>query len=139
MSLHSAPEVPAELSALLSRQALGDYSVACEAAQAAAEQAGAATGPGPDAVSRLRDCRTDLIAAEEVLDLLGDETATRRFCAASLDARQRLLVAGLVGITLERLCADLESSEEEICAAAARIQGLRTLFEQLGPGLRHAG
>jgi hypothetical protein len=133
MSLHPALEVPAELAGLLSRQALGDYSVACEAAQAAAEQSGAATRPSPDTNSRLRDCRTQVIAAEEVLDLLGDDMTPRRSCDASLDGRRRLLIVGLVGTTLARLCEDLESSEEEIRAAASRIQGLRTLLEQLGP------
>ena len=133
MSLHPALEVPAELVGLLSRQALGDYSVACEAAQAAAEQSGAAKRPSPDTISRLRDCRTKVIAAEEVLDLLGDDTTPRRSCDASLDGRRRLLIIGLVDTTLARLCEDLESSEEEIRAAASRIQGLRTLLEQLAP------
>jgi len=132
MSLHAASHVPPELLALLSRQALGDYSVACEAAQAAAEQSCAAKRSSPDATARLRDCRTHVIAAEEVLDLLGDDPVTAA-CDASLDGRRRLLLAGLVGLALERLCEDLESSEEEICAAAARIEGLRTLLDQLVP------
>lgn len=135
MSLDSASPVPAELLRLLRRQALGDYSVACEAAQAAAERSGAAARPSPGAISRLRECRTNVIAAEEVLDLLGDDAATRASCDASLDGRQRLLIAGLVRTALERLCEDLESSEEEICAAAARIRGLRALLDQL----RHVG
>ena len=133
MSLDAASQVPTELLLLLNRQALGDYSMACEAAQAAAEQSGAAHRPSPDASSRLRGCRANVMAAEEVLDLVGDETATRASCNGSLDGRRRLLIAGLVGTALERLCEDLESSEEEICAAAARIQGLHTLLDQLRP------
>ena len=128
----SALRIPADLALLLSRQALCDYSLACEAAQAAAEGSGAATSPTPAATAHLRDCRTKVKASEEALRVIGDDVATRSACDASLD-RHRLLIAGLVGTTLDRLCGELEASEEEILAAADRIQRLRALLEQLDP------
>ena len=134
----SAPPIPADLALLLSRQALCDYSLACEAAQAAAERSGAATNPAAPTIAHLRACRTNVAQSEEALDVIGDDVATRALCDASLD-RHRLLIAGLVGTTLDRLCGELESSEEEILAAADRIQRLRALLEQLDAPDSHAG
>lgn len=126
----SAPRIPADLALLLSRQALCDYSLACEAAQAAAERSAVATSSTSDAIAHLRDCRTNVKASEEALRVICDDVATRAACDASLD-RDRLLIAGLVDTTLDRLCGELESSEEEILAAADSILRLRALLEQL--------
>ena len=122
--------IPADVALLLSRQALCDYSLACEAAQAAAERSGAARSPTPAAIAHLRDCRKKVKASEEALHVIGDDAATRAACDASLD-RHRRLIAGLADTALDRLCGELESSEEEILAAADRIQRLRALLEQL--------
>jgi hypothetical protein len=124
---------PSDLSLLLGRQALCDYSVACEAAQIAAERCGAATCPSPDTLEQLRTCRGRVVAAEEMLGVVGDDVATRKAWIGSLRGRHRDLVAGLVGTVLDRLCGSLESSEDEILAAARHVQQLRALLDQLEP------
>lgn len=122
--------IPADLTQLLSRQALSDYSTACGAAENAAEQCARASSSRCDPLE-LRDCRARVIAAEDALRLLVDDLATREVCDVPLNDRHRALMGTLVGTALDRLCSSLESSEEEILAAADRIQRLRALLDEL--------
>jgi hypothetical protein len=123
----------ADLWLLLSRQALGDYSVACEAAQIAAERCGATTNPSPDTLEQLRTCRGRVVAAEEMLAVVGDDLATPAAWIASRHGPHRDVVVRLVGTVLDRLCGGLESSEDEIVAAARHVQHLRAWLDELGP------
>jgi hypothetical protein len=122
-----------DLSLLLSRQALCHYSVACEAAQIAAERCGATKSPSPDTLRQLRTCRGRVVAAEEMLDVVGDQIASPEAWIGSLHGRRRDLVVILVGSVLDRFCDGLESSEDEILAAARNVQHLRALLDELGP------
>jgi hypothetical protein len=121
-----------DLSLLLRRQALCDYSVACEAAQIAAERRGATKSPSPETLERLRTCRRRVVATEEMLDVVGDDVKPPGAWIGSLHGRHRDLVVGLVGSALDRLCGGLESSEDEVLATARKVQHLRALLDALG-------
>jgi hypothetical protein len=122
-----------DLSLLMRRQALCDYSAACEAAQIAAERCGATKSPAPDTLEQLRICRARVVVAEEMLEVVGEGVATQKAWIVSLPGRHHDLVVGLVGIMLDRLCGSLESSEDGILAAARDVQRLRALLDELGP------
>ena len=128
--------MPADLMLLLHRQALSEYSLACESAQIAAERCGAVQSPTADARAELRNCRARVIAAEDALDLLADDVATRETWDVSLDDRSRDLITRLVGTALDRVGDDFEASDQEILDAADRIQRLQALLDELGPGDR---
>lgn len=125
-------QIPADVTLLLSRQALSEYSLACEAAQIAAEQCGMARTPSPECLAILRDCRARVMAAEGALTLVADAIVTREGRMVSLDDPGRHLIGTLVGTALCRMSANLEAPEEEILAAADRIQRLRALLHELG-------
>ena len=125
-------DLAADLALLLSRQALSEYAMACEAAQRAAERFGAAHRPSADALADLGNCRASVIAAEAKVKLVVDALATRQVGRVSLDRASSELIGTLVCTALDRLSADLEASEDEILAAATRIQRLRAVLDELG-------
>lgn len=129
--LAETPRVPTYLTPLLSQQALSEYSLACQDAQAAAELCAAATSPSPDDLARLRKCRARVLVAEETVSLLPDGAAKREAWNMALDPRTRDLIARLAHATLKRLCGELESPEEKILTTAEAIRGMRTLLEGL--------
>lgn len=131
MPLTDALDIPADLTLLLSRQALCDYALACEAAQDAAERCAAAKSPSADVFAQLRDRRERVLATEEALTVIGGEDATRHGADRSLASRHRDLTAMLIRTALYRLRGHLESSEEEILTTADRIQRLRALLDTL--------
>lgn len=124
--------IPPNVALLLSRQALNEYSLACEAALLAADHCGVSDAPSPDALAHLRTCRVRVIAAEEALKLVAGADGTAAACTLSVDGADRDLVGALAGTTLDRLSAGLEASEEEILAAADSIRRLRALLDELG-------
>ena len=131
MPLTEALNIPADLTLLLSRQALCDYALACEAAQDAAERCGAAKSPSSDVFAQLRERRERVLATEEALTVICEDDAARRPTDRSLDSRHRDLTAMLIRTVLYRLRGHLESSEEEILTTADRIQRLRALLDAL--------
>lgn len=126
-SLH----IDADLTSLLSRHALSEYSLACEAAHIAAEQYGVAEHPHPDGLGLLRISRANVICSEDTLKIVGDAVHTHTIANVSLDDCDRALIGKLAGTALQRLTEDLEATEEEIIAAADRIMRLRALLDEL--------
>jgi hypothetical protein len=122
--------IPPDLLLLLRREALSDYSVACERASIAAEQCVAVTSR-PGVLVNLHTCRARVIAADQALDVVGDDVATAEEWDVSLDDPNRDLISARVSIALQRVSGDLDSSEPEILEAADTIQGLRVLLAKL--------
>lgn len=135
MSAGNHPSTPttvdlaADLTLLLSRQALSEYSMACEAAQRAAEQCAAPEHPSADALAELGNCRASVIAADAKVKLVVDALSTGK---VSLDRASSALIGALICTALERLSADFEAPEDEILATATRIQRLRAMLDELG-------
>ena len=125
-------DLAADLTLLLSRQALSEYSMVCEAAQRAAERCGAPDRPAAEALADLANCRASVIAAEASLKLVVDVLAARQAEKVSLDRASSELIGALISTALERLSADFEASENEILATATRIQRLRGVLDELG-------
>ena len=121
-------EIPADLTLLLSRQALSEYALACDAAQIAAEQCAIPDDPSQDAHGLLRDCRARVNAAEHVLNLVGTLSHGQPW-KVSFQSPERHAIATLLATVLTRQSADLESTEDEILTAADRIPRLRTLLD----------
>jgi hypothetical protein len=121
-------EIPADLTLLLSRQVLSEYSLACDAAQSAAEQCAIPDHPSEHARSQLRECRARVNAAEHVLNLVSSVAPAQpwKVCFQSPD---RHVIATLLGTELKRQSADLGLTEDEILATAGRIPRLRTLLD----------
>ena len=128
-------DLAADLTLLLSRQVLSEYSMACEAAQRAAERCAAPDRPSADALADLGNCRASVNAAEVKVKLVVDALATRQAGKVSLDRASSELIGTLVRTALDRLSADFEASEDEVLATATRIQRLRTVLDELG--VRH--
>ena len=124
--------IPADVTLLLSRQALSEYALACEAAELAADHCGVSDAPSPAALAHLRNCRQRVIAAEDALRLVAGADGTGAACTVSIDGADRDLIGTLAGTTLDRLSGDLEASEEEILAVADSIRRLRALLDELG-------
>ena len=125
-------DLAADLTLLLSRQALSEYSLACEAAQRAAERCAAPDRPSADALADLGNCRASVIAAEAKVKLVVDALAARETGKVSLDRAGSELIGTLICTALDRLSADFEASEDEILATATRIQRLRAVLDELG-------
>lgn len=121
-------QIPADLTLLLSRQVLSEYSLACDAAQFAAEQCAIPDHPSDHARSQLHGCRARVNAAESMLDLVSTACPGRPW-KVSLQRPDRHVIATLLATELKRQSADLESTEDEILATADRIPRLRTLLE----------
>jgi hypothetical protein len=125
-------EIPADLTLLLSRQALSEYALACDAAQIAAEQCITPDHPSPHARAELRECRARVNGAEHVLDFVSAVPPGQPW-KFSFQSPERPVIATLLGTVLKRQSTDLESTEDEILATAARIPRLRTLLESCTP------
>jgi len=124
-------QIPADLMLLLRREALSDYSMACDRARIVAEYCVAATNPSDDALGDLRSCRARVGTAEEGLDLLGAGAGGGEALDVSLNGRRRDLIAAHVRIALDRISTDFESSEQEILEAADTIQRLSAMRDTL--------
>lgn len=125
-------DLAADLTLLLSRQALSEYSMDCEAAQCAAERCGVPARPSAHALADLGNCRTRVIAAEATLKLVVDALAAPEAGKVSLDRASSELIATLIYTAVDRLAADFGASEDEILATATRIQRLRAVLDELG-------
>ena len=121
-------QIPADLTLLLSRQVLSEYSLACDAAQTAAEQCAIPDHPSQHARGQLRGCRARVNAAEHVLNLVSTVSPGQPW-KVSFQSPDRRVIATLLATELKRQSADLELTEEEILAAADRIPRLRTLLD----------
>ena len=130
-------DLAADLTLLLSRQALSEYALACGAAQSAAERCGSLDRPPAHAFADLRSCRARVTAGEATLKLVVEALATREAGNVSLDAASSDLIGTLICTTLGRLSADFEASEDEILATATRILGLRAVLDELEVGHDH--
>lgn len=128
----TALEIPADLTLLLSRQALSEYSLACDAAQIAAEQCAIPDHPSQHACGQLRKCRARVNAAEHVLNLVGTVSPGQPW-KVSFQSPERHVIATLLGTELTRQSTDLELTEDEILATAGRIPRLRTLLDSCTP------
>ena len=125
-------QIPADLTLLVSRQALSEYSLACEAAQTAAEQCAIPDHPSQHARGQLRGCRARVNAAEHVLNLVSTVPPGQPW-KVSLQSPDRRVIATLLATVLKRQSVDLELTEEEILAAADRIPRLRMLLDSCTP------
>lgn len=123
--------IPADVTLLLTRHALSEYSLACETAALAAEHC-VSDARSPDALAHLCDCRVSVIAGDDALKLVAGADATGAAYTVSVDGPDRDLVGMLVCATLDGLSGDLEASEEEILAVADSIQRLRAVLDELG-------
>lgn len=124
--------IPADVALLLSRQALSEYSLACGAAELAANNCGVSDAQSPDALAHLCTCRVRVIAAEDALKLVEGAVGTAAAYMVSINGPDRDLIGTLAGTTLDRLSGDLEAPEEEILAVAHSIRRLRELLDELG-------
>ena len=125
-------QIPADLTLLLSRQVLSEYSLACDTAQTAAEQCAIPDHPSQHARGQLRECRARVNAAEHVLNLVSTVSPGQPW-KVSFQSPDRRVIATLLATELKRQSADLELTEEEILAAADRIPRLRTLLDSCTP------
>lgn len=128
----STLDIPADLTLLLSRQVLSEYSLACDAAQLAAEQCAIPDHPSQHARGQLRECRARVNAAEHTLDLVSTVSPGQPW-QISLRSPERHVIATLLATELKRQSADLGLTEDEILATADRIPRLRTLLDSCTP------
>ena len=125
-------EIPADLTLLLSRQVLSEYSLACDAAQIAAERCAIPDHPSQHARGQLLECRARVNAAEHMLNLASTVSPGQPW-QVSFQSPERHVIATLLATVLKRQSADLELTEEELLAAANRIPRLRTLLDSCNP------
>ncbi len=130
--------IPADVLLLLRQEALSDYSLACERASIAAE-ACAVTSEHGDKGVRLRTCRTGVIAADEALTAVGAGATAAEAGDVSIDDANRDMISTRVGLALDRISSEFESSAPEIVDAANRIRCLRGLLCELDAGMAGDG
>jgi hypothetical protein len=120
--------IPADLTALLRQMALQEYSLACETAHRAADDATDDEAVTSAQLVELCVCRARVADAEDALELLGDDVGTREEWEVSLERRNGKLIAALIAEAIDnvgyRLTADGAASEQEIIDAADRIPAL---------------
>jgi len=96
-------QIPADL-------VLSEYSLACDAAQTAAEQCAIPDHPSQHAREQLRGCRARVNAAEHVLNLVSTVSPGQPW-KVSLQSPDRRVIATLLATELKRQSADLELTE----------------------------